>query len=202
MARLLRLLTALLLLLGLLAGCALPARVPISEPDHLLAAPAAGGEQLWRIKILRGEKMRFTGLLGTRREGGGLYYVLLDGSGVTLLEARLTAGGEYQPIRELAIFRDHRLPEFLAQSLHRIFLLQPAATPCGRNLLLRFCREETNTQGMKKFAKLGPLPLWRVDYAGQPATLAANLTGITFTNPWLRVTLLLTRDQERIDAGD
>ncbi|MFH7319912.1 hypothetical protein ACHHRT_04770 [Desulfurivibrio sp. D14AmB] len=201
MARLLRSLTA-ILLLGLLAGCALPARVAIGERDHPPAAPAAGEELLWRIKILRGEKTQFTGLLGTRREGDGLYYVLLDGSGVTLLEARLTAGGEYQPIRELAIFRDHRLPEFLAQSLRRIFLLQPAATPCDRNLLLRFCQQETNAQGMKKFAKLGLLPLWRVEYSAPPATLAANWTGITFTNPWLRVTLLLTRDQERIDAGD
>ncbi|HET98225.1 MAG TPA: hypothetical protein ENN98_05970 [Desulfurivibrio alkaliphilus] len=194
MGRLLRPLTPLLLLLGLVAACALPVRSPVSEPDHPPAASAEGGEQLWRIKILRGGETQFAGLLGTRMEDDGLYYVLLDGSGVTLLEARLSAGGEYQPIRELKIFRDHRLPGFLAQSLRRIFLLQPAAAPCDRNLLLRFCQQEASAQGMKKFAKLGPLPLWRVEYTGQPATLAVNWTGIAFTNPWLRVTLLLTRE--------
>jgi hypothetical protein len=178
----------LLLILALVAGCALPAR----QPAPVLDQPAADINVLWQLSISQGRTLKFSGLLGTRREADGLYYVLLDGTGVTLLEARLTARGEQQPIRELGFLREHRLRGFLADSLYRIFLLEPADEPCGRNFLLRLCRKEGEEQRAQKTARAGPVTLWSVEYLS--AAAEDDWTEVTFTRPWLGVSLTLTRN--------
>ncbi|MDF1614735.1 hypothetical protein [Desulfurivibrio dismutans] len=180
---------ALILLVMLLAGCALPARPP--EPSLQASYIDIAADALWRVTISQGEERKFSGLLGTRRENGGLHYVLLDGTGVTLLAARLSADGEMTKLRQLGVFDGHRLPDFLATSLYRIFLLEPAATPCSRNFLLQLCRRET-AQGEKKYARAGFLPWWSVEYV--TAAEESQQPGITFKNTWLGVTLQLVAD--------
>lgn len=130
----------LLIMLWAAVGCALPARPPETAWQEQVVRPG----ELWRLTISQGEEQKFAGLLGTRFENDGLHYVLLDGTGITLLEARLDAAGERQTLRELGVFEGHRLPDFLGTSLYRIFLLEPDGSPCGRNFLLRLCRRATN----------------------------------------------------------
>lgn len=175
------------LVLLLAAGCALPAR----PPGATWQEPAVMTSSLWRLKISQWEEQNFAGLLGTKFANDGLHYVLLDGTGVTLLEARLDATGERQTLRELGILEGHRLPAFLGTSLYRIFLLEPATRPCGRNFLMRLCRRKTDG-GERKYAQAGLLPLWSVDYVTVDQELPT--VRITFTNPWLGVTLQLVAD--------
>jgi hypothetical protein len=175
----------------LAAGCSSPVRSPSPAREQTAHADA-----VWQIEISRRGDLKFAGLLGTRLDGEGLYYVLLDSSGVTLLEARLDADGKQQSIRKLAIFREHRLPGFLATALHRIFLLEPAGAGCGRNFLPRLCQKQTAGQQMVKTARLGPVGLWSVEYS--PAIIPGEWTGITFDNPWLGVTLALTENPAAI----
>lgn len=169
------------------AGCARPALPPSAAP----AWAAARQNELWKIQIIHWGTLKFSGLLGIRHEHNALYHVLLDATGIKLLEARVTAEGAREPIRDLSVLEGHRLPEFLSATLYRIFLLAPGTTPGGWNLLPNL-RLEENEGRLRKVARWGPLVLWSVEYLPGGAQDAG--TRITFSAPWKGVTLTLTRD--------
>ena len=184
----LRKLFMLIAVFGILGGCALPSR-------QLLQTPGLADETavLWNIRIRQRQVERFSGLLAVRAEKAGLYYVLLDGAGIKLLEARLAADGGREIVSVRAPLRRHRLPEFLADALSRIFLLEPAGEPCGQAWLLRLCREKPAEGQSRKTALAGPITLWSAAYlAGEDDGQWAE---VVYAVPWQGATIMLTRYQ-------
>lgn len=175
-----------LLVITLLGGCALSSQQTVDSLDRF-----EGSGALWKIKISRWGTVRFTGLLAPQVDKGALHYAVLDGTGITLLEARVTSGGEQQVVHVVEMLHKYHLPEFLADSLYRIFLLEPGENSCERGWLFRFCHEQPNEVLVRKVAKAGPVSLWSVDYL-----LAGNtqqLEKITYLVPWLGMKLSLVK---------
>lgn len=169
----------------LLGGCALPtSRLDNSFPANIQS------EALLRLTIERFGKERFSGLLLLRLEPGGINYVLLDASGIKLLEARVDAFGGSEIIRALGPLKEHRLPGLLAQALSRIYGFQPAGQPCGRNLFMTLCLEQTADKVLVKKAAIGGMVLWTVIYGDEQARGGWNK--MSYANGWQGVRLMLT----------
>lgn len=172
-----------LLLAVLVGGCSWPGR-PAVVLDREITAPP----RLWKMQMYRWGAPVFSGLLATRREGAGaISYVLLDGTGITLLQARVRTGGEQEVFRVLPLLRSKRLPEFLAMALNDIFLLEPDGEPCGRNWLVWLCREAEDEAQVKK-AGAGPLTFWSSHFTQDRDKTRQE---ISFSMPWLGVRMVL-----------
>ncbi|HIJ78978.1 MAG: hypothetical protein OEY01_07895 [Desulfobulbaceae bacterium] len=178
----------LLLALVLLGGCALSSREPVDVVDREALSGA-----LWKVEISQWGTVRFTGLLAPRleTEKGILHYVLLDGTGIKLLEARVRPNGKQQIIQVVKMLHKYHLPVFMADSLSRIFLVEPELdrSPVGR--LVRFDREQPDELLMRKLARVGPVCLWSVDYSLAPNT--KQPAEITYIMPWLGMRLSLVK---------
>ncbi len=153
-----------LLLLALLAGqpfllaCSRPLpQAEMARPAAQTPPPAHSPGQLFSLRLTDRDGPRFSGLLALRRGEGELYYSLLDGSGLKLLngqvdrEGRLLARGGPMAGTPLA--------GVVAAALSRSYLQQPASPPCS-GWFPRLCGRPTES-GWEKWATLGPLPLWR-----------------------------------------
>jgi hypothetical protein len=147
--------------------------------------------QLMKIRIKQWGNTRFSGLLVLLNHSTEVYYILLDATGVKLIEARVKKNGDYEIIRASGPVKDTQMPNFLAKSLQKIYLIEPHTVPCSRNMLLWLCLEEYADQHMIKYARAGPFTIWSVDYK-----YANNLTSwheASMSIPWLGVKLILIR---------
>ena len=176
----------LLVLLVLLSGCAIPGHPPATQVRATPQSPA-----LWKVRMYRWGDVVFSGLLLTRMETeDAISYVLLDGTGIKLLQARVTLGGEQVVSSVLPPLRNKRLPGFMASALNDIFLLEPDGEACGRNGLVWLCREHKDEQVWKK-AGAGPITFWSAQYA--PAKENGGQE-ISFSMPWVGVRMVLLSD--------
>lgn len=168
-----------------LSSCSLPEyrHRSMGEIEQL----AAG--QLYNIRIERWGSVRFSGLLVVKNRQDGLYYGLLDASGVKLVEAEVYTSGEHRLLHAKMGIKDTRLPEYLSTSLQRIYLLEPAQFPCSSSFLLRFCRElsESDDGGMLTSLHAGPITLWEVQTGNEGERGAITL----YSHPWLGVRVYL-----------
>jgi hypothetical protein len=179
------------LLCLLFSACSLPVHTggsfPMSQGDpHVLM----------RIHIESWGTPRFTGLLGLQFHDTGLTYMLLDATGITLLESLVPRDGDFTLIRAAGTLGESSLPGFLASSLRKIFLIDPATEPCADTLILRFCKEKTEANHIKKYVATGPFTFWKAEF--NSSTPEKTLPAISFSEPWLGVSLSLTnlnRDQ-------
>lgn len=168
------------------AGCALPAsNIPFS-PKTTAQPPQA---QLLHIRFKRWSKPIYSGLLGIRRKGNSLQYVLLDGSGVTLAQANVQHDGSYSELKAVPKIQESSLPDFLASALQRIFLLEPSTKPCSRNFLIKFCKKEDAIQN-RKFMSFGPFKVFDILYK---KVNRGNIgVEIIFSKPWFGVQMTLS----------
>ncbi|MEN8140719.1 MAG: hypothetical protein ABFR97_05780 [Thermodesulfobacteriota bacterium] len=179
-------------MLGLICtACSLPAK---NHQMRTEIAPASGQPQLMNIRIERWGTTRFSGLIALQERGASLYYVLLDATGLKLMEALVNGDGTYALIRAHGALKETVLPELLSESLHKIYLLEPDRRPCSRNLLLALCQKEAEKNGWRKYAALGPLTLWSV--ASQGATPGRNWPTSSFSQPWIGVKIILTQNNQ------
>ena len=172
----------------LLAACSLP--YVVSSPD-----PAGPGKdekvgRLLSIRVQRWDTERFSGLLGLRQGEAGLYYVLLDATGVKLLEAEVAVDGSHNLLRVTGPMKNTEFAPFLSEALARIYLQEPTLSPCGGGWWLSLCREMDATgKGTRKYAQVGPLPFWQVSVNGGEET--GSVATIVYRQPWLGVAVFL-----------
>lgn len=153
-----------------------------------------GGEKakLLNIRIERWQELRFSGLLAVRQEQDGLYYMLLDATGVKLLEARVSNAGEHVLIHANGALKETGLDEFLSEALARIYLFWPEQLPCSGSWFHSFCYRDTAASvapsEWNKTVRLGPLKLWQVTgpKRGHGATAP-----VSYNQPWLGVDIVL-----------
>ena len=155
----------------LVTGCA-PSPVPVTKEMF------QGESQLYQIRLSRWSEPRFSGLLALRTSDAGFYYALLDATGVTLLAARVSDGGDHHLLKAYGPFAESSLPGLLSQALFRVLIAQPAELPCNRHFLLRFCYDGDDAEFTKKVT-LGLATIWKVEYDRERWQQAR------YTSPWI-----------------
>lgn len=175
-------------LLGLV--CAASCSLPVKH-GGIRQEGTTGETQLMKIRIKQWGNTRFSGLLVLQNHSTEVYYILLDATGVKLLEARVEKNGDYEIIRASGPVKDTQMPDFLAKSLQRIYLIEPDTAPCSRNMFFWLCLEESADQHMIKYARAGPFTIWSVDYKYD--SNSTDWLEVSMSLPWFGVKLTLIR---------
>ena len=171
----------------LFTACSLPKEV--TAPDMAGKDQGPSGRML-NIRIERWEKLRFSGLLGIRETPGGLDYVLLDATGIKLLQAEVAGDGSFTLKQESGPLHKSGLAPFLSEALARIYLQEPVRLPCTGSWFYRLCREADEDGSSVKYGQAGPFTVWRI-------TGPAGDAGAMYHQPWLGVKVKL----ERLESG-
>lgn len=143
-----------------LPGCANNLRQ--MPPPFSVAEPMAA-ENIWKIHYFQGNGEIFSGLLATRRQQDQLHLVLLDPTGIKLLEEEVAKTGDFRVISGVEAVQKHGFPGYLAGLCRRIFLLDPADRRdsfCWTSFEWR--QIMTNIHAKRK--GFGPITLWTVEY--------------------------------------
>jgi hypothetical protein len=174
-----------IVLLLVLSSCSLPVSTLPEEP-----VPQEKHEsQLLSIRIERWSSVRFSGLLALQERDAGLYYVLLDATGVKLVETLVSKDGSYNLIHANGPLKDSGLVAFLSEALARVYLFEPRNRPCSRNWLLGFCHQKTGEGQWLKSVKVGPVTIWEALIAD----LHEDDPLAVYSQPWLGVRILLEK---------
>lgn len=167
-------------------------------PD--MAVSDNGGGRLLSIRVERWDTVRFSGLLGLRENAAGLYYVLLDATGVKLLEVAVARDGRHNLLRVSGPLKKSDLAPFLSEALARIYLQEPDDMPCDGSWFYRLCREESGDRGWHKYGQAGPFTVWQVSASragGAGGTAGKGDEALVYRQPWLGVSISL----QRADSG-
>ena len=162
-------------------------------PDH--PELFSDGQTLWEVRIGRGDSQFFAGLLALNKKGEGLEAVLLDSTGIKLLEEKVLSSGEVEIVSALPAVRNKRLGPFLGEGLFRLFFTPPglADEPCRRDGLFKLCFGAENEDHLVKFRRLGPFGLWSADYFINNYDSESVLTGARLNGGWLTPYLQLKK---------
>ncbi len=179
----------------LLLCCTLPFLLSCSLPRTVFTSGDPGEDRpgrLLNIRIERWDRLRFSGLLGVRETASGLDYVLLDATGVKLLQAEVAGDGSFKMLQESGPLRESGLPPFLAEALARIYLQEPDRLPCAGSWFYRLCREAGEDGSAVKYGQAGPFIVWRITgESGESA--GTGETAVVYHQPWLGVKVKLIR---------
>lgn len=180
----------LLLLVILLAGCATVLRPAAVDLVQLPNEPT-----LLKLTLRRGGEPKYTGLLLLSRNGQGTDMVLLDATGIKLLEGRLSESGELCQVKALRPVADRGLPDFLGQAVQRLF--QTAPPPVGETCRPegwgKLCQGLDESGQLVRIRRWGPLPLWAADYSLNNAGASPQLTGARLKQGWMSPEVCLER---------
>jgi len=172
-----------------LTSCSLPHTAPTPDID---GGKEKRGGRLLSIRVERWDTLRFSGLLGLRKNATGLEYVLLDATGAKLLMVEVAGDGSQNLLRVSGPLKKSDFAPFLSEALARIYLQVPTGISCVSSWLYQVCREESEDKGWSKYGKVGPFKLWRI-LAG-PAGLnspGADAASLVYHQPWLGVRIYL-----------
>ena len=134
-------------------------------------------------------------VLGIKREDGSLSYILLDGSGLTLAQARVHYDGTNTDLKAISKIKESSLPNFLAKALQRIYLIAPAGQPCNRTFFFKLCQEQS-TNNIFKSMYWGPFTVFHIDYKiGGRQDMVST---VIFSQPWLGIKLSLQRVNRKL----
>jgi hypothetical protein len=148
------------------------AGISAGDSDALLA----------NIRIERWGEMQFSGILALEAREETMSYVLLDATGVKLLEDEVNAAADRNGQTARGPLSESRLARVLSISLSRMFLLKPAEEPCSRQMLLSLCRKMTDEMEWATSYKAGPFLVWEVHEARRDAM---DWNSVTYSQPWL-----------------
>ncbi|HSH12727.1 MAG TPA: hypothetical protein VLA15_03225 [Desulfurivibrionaceae bacterium] len=186
----------LLLLATLLGGCA----------AHLRPAPAASvmlpsEPTLWKLALRRGGEPLYTGLLLLSRGEEGAGVVLLDATGIKLLEGRVAESGEMIAVKALRPVADRGLPDFLGRVVQRLFLLAPppVGETCRPEGFGKLCQGINDAGQLVRIRGWGPFVLWAADYSINNEVAPPLLTTARMGQGWLAPEVGLER---RLEAGE
>ena len=107
---------SLILIIQFISGCGIN-KIPEHAGQHFPYVE----ESLWKLTIEQWGTERFTGLLAVRTIGPDFHLVLLDATGIKLLETTISNGSDVSVVFALKAVRDRGLPEYLTRSTSRIF---------------------------------------------------------------------------------
>jgi len=178
------------LILAQVYGCSVGLQ-PYPDGDRLFQ----DSQTLWEIRIDRGGEKLFAGLLALERKGESLDAVLLDGTGIKLLEERVLASGEVVNISTLPAIRNKRLAPLLGKGLHRLFFDFEiyGEGVCRRDGLFELCFGAQSEGHLIKLRRLGPLILWSVDYFIKNSDAALKVNSARLDSGWPAPSLDLKR---------
>jgi len=151
-----------LILAAFLSGCA----------THLMSVPAGlkllpDEPTLWKLSLERGDRPLYTGLLILKRDADGERLVLLDSTGIKLLEERVTGRGEVVGIKALPQVADRGLPQFLGRSIYRLFMTDApeAGEACRPQTTGELCLGFDPAGRLVKIRSWGHFVLWWGKYS-------------------------------------
>lgn len=188
-----------LIFLWLLTGCGATMVVSTVSPELSVAEPS-----LWTVRLGRGDQEIFAGLLVLRNEGDAIRAVLLDSTGIKLLEERVSASGEVTVIKAISAVKNKRLPAFLGEGLYRLFFNSAgfAGEVCRRDGFARLCFGEEDSGQLVKLRRFGPFVLWRADYFINNYGSGSVISGARLTSFWPAPYLDLQRRVVGNPAGE
>jgi hypothetical protein len=162
-----------------------------SHPEELFSE----GQTLWKVRIDRGDSQLFAGLLALNKKDAVLEAVLLDSTGIKLLQEKILATGALEVVSALPAVRNKRLAPFLGEGLFRLFFIPDRVTdgPCHREGLFALCFGVDDQGQLVKFRRLGPFVLWSADYFINGYDAAPVLTGARLNSGWLTPSLQLEK---------
>lgn len=160
--------------------------MPVTKTINILQSFPEDSPQLKKITIRSFGTEKFSGLLGLMKQQHGLYYILLDATGIKLLEAEIKNDGEYIIKNGVKKLTDSSLPGILAQSLRRIYIVEPAELPCSTHFFQKLCRKQLNDDTWVKYSDNGPFTHWVVHFEGISDPL------ITLSQPWIGLQITLS----------
>lgn len=168
--------------------------LPVKHNKTMEVKTITGESQLMNIRIMRWGVTRFSGLIALQERGNAIYYVLLDATGVKLVEALVRKDGNHELIHAHGALKDTHLPKFLSESLQKIYLLEPDTLPCSRTLLLWFCKKKSENNQWHKYVQAGPFSLWSVDFSAEKHD--TKWPASSFSQPWIGVNIILTQNNQ------
>lgn len=175
-----------ILLALLLGGCSMNKVVP----RHDLTPQKESSNLLTNIRIERWGEQKYSGLLALEKKGRGIHFILLDGTGVKLLEGEVDEQLRYEIRYARGNFKESQLPEFLSVSLARTFLQEPETLPCSGVGFSRLCKEQLGQLQWQRKLITGVIPRWR---AVENFDLDGKWQSAEYTQPWLGVTMRFSR---------
>lgn len=146
-------------MIQLISGCSTN-RIPEHADQYFPGVK----ESVWKLTLEQWGTERFTGLLAVRAIGHDLHLVLLDATGIKLLEATKPDGEDIRVISAVKAVRDHSLPQYLSRSSSRIFGDTSNNVHCLRHGFIRICKKKIASDVKIKEACFGPFSVWSVDY--------------------------------------
>ncbi len=163
------------------------------RPFPRIPAALSTSESLWQVRIEHWRKERFSGLLALRKAGEDIGVVLLDSTGIKLMEAVVSRDRAPRIIYAMHAIREHNLPDYLCRSLQRIFHVEPDGQPCSRAWLYSLCRYALTSEHGIKRAGYGPVVLWKVDFFTDSSNADPMVRSIRYSSwpgPKLKLELL------------
>jgi len=149
----------LILIIQFILGCSIN-KIPEYNDQHFLCIE----ESVWRLTLEQWGIERFTGLLAVRTLGPDFHLVLLDATGIKLLETIKSNGSDIRVVSAIKAMRDRGLPEYLSKSTSRIFETMSDGIHCFRHGLIRIYKKRPALDVERKEARVGPFLLWSVEY--------------------------------------
>lgn len=174
----------------LFSSCSLPSGV---YNNRDIFEEGKNTARLFNIRIMRWGDLRFSGLLALQYRQNGLYYIVLDATGVKLIEAEVASAGDHMLIRAVGPLKTSQLPNYLSTSLKRIYLLEPLQRPCSQEFLRSFCREPLPEHGWRKYMKSGPFTAWEVRKGG---VRGEKKDSFVYSQPWIGMRIVLEERKE------
>ena len=176
-------LTVILLFCLALCGCTVPSHI---SRDIKMVTKVDKGE-LFNMTIERFGETKFSGLLGLQRSESEVHYVLLDASGIKILEAKVVRSGEQKVLHAKGPMQDSELPDYMATWLRRIYLLNPLQEPCSSTMLKSFCFKSMEQAGYRKTFRFTTFLMWDV----QQSTLETGKGRVVYFEPWIGVKIVI-----------
>jgi len=182
-----------ILIIQFISGCGIN-KIPEYNEQHFIHVE----ESLWKLTIEKWGAERFTGVIAVRTLGPDFHLVLLDATGIKLLETAMSDGSDVKVIAAVKAIRDRGLPEYLSESTLRIFDTMSDDVHCFRHGFIRICKKKPALDVERKEACFGPFLVWSVDYFYSKDVTEGFVCAV-LQEPWRRSKLTLELFQGSYD---
>ncbi|MDL1959281.1 MAG: hypothetical protein LWX01_06385 [Deltaproteobacteria bacterium] len=184
---------SLILIIQFISGCGIN-KIPEYAGLHFLCVE----ESVWKLTMEQWGTERFTGVLAVRTLGPDFHLVLLDATGIKLLETTMSDGSDARVVAAIKAVRDRGLPEYLSKSTLRIFDTMSDDVHCLKHGFIRICKKKPASDVERKEARFGPFLIWSVDYF-YSKDVSEGFVGAVLQEPWRRSKLTLELFQSSSD---
>ncbi len=161
----------------------LPSCSSIAPPYQLLRdQQIVETTNIFNIVIKSWGKQRYSGLLAIRNSSKGLRYILLDPTGIKLLESEIRLEKLQLAGLQTGPLAGSNLNSFLARAIKRIFLEIPDKLPCMRRGLARLCYNIDPEGNWDKTYQIWPFMIWKVE---KNSATKVTKTMYLYFQPWV-----------------